>query len=919
MAGLLLLPCFSSFAADGVDQDFEFASRLIDYGFPDFADKVVQNALRLHPEMKDRAKLVQAQILISRRKFTEAEEIVKAMGTDNPKAQAISLALAKGYYAMGETEKAKQLYGEFFKRYEGRVPTDPDLLRFYQDSAYQFGQMLEMAGDKTGAVKAYARVLETNPDRSISRRLMADQADLYVKLASEGPADQREKNLAEAKKLCETIQWGGMDIWFGQSIITMAHIALVREDRMGAQKAIQGNLDILKQIDTFIQEEGLPMSVSPMAGARFLLGELIQQDADALARQKRRDEAIQAYGRALVEFYNVFAKYGDSDWGPLSGVRAQKIKSLLETEYGKRVNVDLGSFQTKAAEAQFRLADNLFRQKKYQEATVEYLKNLNNFPETDASVMALGNLLLSYANLDDKLMVKVIMAYMGERFAGKDVAAMALLAAGKFYFDQKDEAMYGIAYDTYLKHFPRHSRAAGILFTLAGLRRQANDLDGAMKYYQRIVDGYPKDPFYPKALHQIAWGYFAASNYEGAIQGLAHFIQEAQPGPDKAQAQFALGDCYRQLGKLKEALAAFTLVLQWLAPKNNPYATSAADVKKNQELLEKAAYYRGYCLQRIQDSPEAVREYRAQGIKAYDQFVALFSKSELAPKALNGKGTIQLELGQFDTAARTFDDLAVKYPDSDAGKSALFSLIRSAMEIKQYGQAKSAFDKMMNRGGYSPDEFTRVGQLMMDAGLYPQAVQAFRQVIGSTEERSLLERSLYGLGRSYYELKNYPEAIKPLEELMEKYPKSGLFYEAKFTLGGAYRETGSLSNAVLAMSDVLRYAETNTLVNKASMELGYIQEQQGDLQAALASFSRVALLGDPADTQIRPLVEESILKSIDLSDQLKRYQDEMDSCDQYLKLFPTGAKVEDVRKKKADAKLKAVHADATPEPAPQVP
>jgi pentatricopeptide repeat protein len=276
---------------------------------------------------------------------------------------------------------------------------------------------------------------------------------------------------------------------------------------------------------------------------------------------------------------------------------------------------------------------------------------------------------------------------------------------------------------------------------------------------------------------------------------------------------------------------------------------------------------------------------------------------------------IQLELSQFDAASKTFDDLAAKYPQSDEGKSALFSLIRSAMEIKQFDQAKSAFDKMMTRGGYTPDEFTRVGQMMLDAGLYPQAIQAFQQVAGSAQERSLLERSLFGLGKAYYELKKYPESIKALEELMLKYPKSGLFYDAKFTLGGAYRETGSLSNAVLAMSDVLKYATTNTLVNKASMELGNIQEQQGELQASLASFSRVALLGDPADSQIRPLVEESILKCIDLSDQLKRYQDELDSCDQYLKLFPTGAKVEDVRKKKADAKLKAVHASAAPEPA----
>ena len=42
------------------------------------------------------------------------------------------------------------------------------------------------------------------------------------------------------------------------------------------------------------------------------------------------------------------------------------------------------------------------------------------------------------------------------------------------------------------------------------------------------------------------------------------------------------------------------------------------------------------------------------------------------------------------------------------------------MEIKQYDQAKSAFEKMMTRGGeYTPDEFVRIGQMMLDAGLYP--------------------------------------------------------------------------------------------------------------------------------------------------------------------------------------------------------
>lgn len=916
VVSLALLPLRPA-CADEIDQDFRFASGLIELGFPDFAEKVVQQVLRLHPDQKDRATLIQAEILISRRKFGEAEELVKAMGAENPKAQAISLALAKGYYAMGETDKAKELYNAFFKQYEGKAPTDPDLLRFYQDSAYQFGQMLEMAGDKAGAVKAYSRVISTNPDRNTVRRLQAAQAELYVEMASDAPLDDRDKSLSEARKLCETIQWGGLDIWFGQSIITLAHIEMVKGNKPQAQKVLQGNMDILKEIDQFLQDEGLPLSVSPMAGARFLLGQLLLEDAEALAKSTgKQAEAVQAYGKALGEFYNVFAKYSDSDWGPEAGVHAQEIKSLLEQQYGKKVNVELGQFQSKAAEAQFRLADNLFRQKKYREAAEEYLKNLNQFPETDASPNALANLALGYANLDDKLYVRMVVEYLGERFPKSDAAALAVLAVGKYYFDLKDEPAYLQAYESYLKHFPKHARAAGILFTLAGLRKQAGDDAGAAKYYERIVQGYPQDQYYTKALSQMAWQYYAATNYVGAVRGFAAYLSEAQPGPDKAQAQFALAECYRRIEKPAEAIAEYEKLIQWIAPKNNPYATSAADAQKNAALLEKAVFQRAYSYSRIREPAASIPENRAKAVKAFEQFIALFPNSELAPKALNGKGTAQLEIGQFDVAAKTFDELAAKYPNSDEGKSALFALVRSAMEIKQYDQARSAFAKMMaNQALYTADQFARIGQTMLDAGQYEQAIEAFEQVVRMSQERALLERALYGLGRAHYELKDYPAAIRSFEELMEKYPKSGLFYDAKFALGGAYRETGSLTNAMLALSDVFKYADKPLIINKASVELGAIQTQLGDQQGALASYLRVALLANPDDPELRPLVEESLLASVTLGMDMKRYADVQDSCDQYLKVFPNGDKVEWVRRTKADAKLKATQAAAAAPPA----
>ena len=904
---------------ENLDEEFQFASGLVELGFPDFADKVVQQILRLHPDQKSRAQLIQAEVLISRRKFEDAEKLVVEMGMDNTKAQAISLALARGYYSIGDTDKASKLYTEFFKRYETRMPTDPDLLRFYQDSAYQFGQMLEMAGQTEDAIKAYGRILTTKPDKQTQRRILAKQAELYVKQAgSITDRAQQEKLLGEAKKLCDTIQWGGMDVWFGQSVITLAHMDLVKGDRAAAEKTLMGNLDIFKEIDQFLKEEGLPLSVSPMAGARFLLGELFQYQAETMEKQKRgQDEIVAMYGKSLTEFYNVFAKYGESDWGQTAGVRAGAIKSVLEDRYGRKVNVDLGQKAAAAVAGYFKLPDNLFRQKKYQAAVDEYIKTLNQFPETEVTPVALGNMMESYAELGDVLMVKTILSYTAERLAGNDTAALALLRIGKYYFDKKDEPMYMLAYNAYLEGFPKHDRAAAILFTLAGLKKQQGDEQAASQFFEQIVKNYPKDQYYPRALSQMAWGYYAATNYEKAVEGFRVFIKESQPSPGKALAQFALAESLRQLNRLNEASVEYEIVIQWLAPKNNPYGTSVADVKKNQELLEKAVFQRAYCYAKMTEPADSVADFRSRAIRGYDQFISLFADSAMAPPALSAKGTVQLEVGQHDAAMQTFDQLAAKYPNSPEGKSALFALTRSAMEIKLYDQARSAFEKMLaNSKAYSADEFTRIGQLMLDAKLYPEAVKAFTHVRGSTEERALLERALFGLGSAYYAQKDYPNAVEALEEMMQRYPKSGLFYDAKFTLGRAYRETGRLDDAVKAMTDVFKFADTPVLLNQASYDLGMIQKEQGDKVAALASFLRIGLLADPENPELRPLVEKSLLESINIGMELERYDDVQDSAELYLKIFPEGEAVAMVRQVRQDARLRAAQqAAASAQPA----
>ena len=768
LAGCLML---GGTAQAGVDEDFAFASGLVSYSpsFPDFAQKVVDAVLAKDPAQKDRSKIIQAEILIQRRQFADAEALIAEMGIANPKSQAISLALARNYFAIGEMDKSKKLYEDFFKQY-AQMPTDPDVARFYRDAAYQFAQMQSMAGDYEGAAASYQRVETVAEGNEQKRALQVSRAQALVKAAEKKSGDEKNKLLDDAKKVCETLQWGGLDLQFVDSIVIMANIELAKGNPAGAQKVLMDYMDIIKPIDDTLAQLGLPMRESPMAGARSLLGRLMKEAADKLDADKKADEAIKAYSGALGEYYNVFVKYGDSDWGPSAGMAAKEIKGILETRYGKTVKIDLpDTLATKAAGTEFMMADNLFRQKKYAEAAAEYLRVLSQFPEAaELSVGALGNLVQCYMNLNDSLYAKVVANYLGERFAAKsDIPAKALISVAQLYDKAGNADMAKYMFDRYLAYCPADPRAGQILFYLASKAETAGRQDEANAYLAKIITDYQGDQNYPKALSKRAWKAYGDKDYAGAIDGMKLFIEQSQPSPTKAQAMFALGDCYRRTDKLADAVRQFNALIAAIAPEGNPYANSQADKDRNAKLLEQTRFYFAYSLSRL--PTDATRK---AAIAKLDEFLGFYPKSDLAAKSLNLKGSLQMALKDV-AANETFARLAAEYPETDEGKNAQYARINGALELGQFDQAREALAAMLaNPGSYKVDEFARVGQAMLDKEQWQEAANAFGRVTSQTEERALLERALYGTGAAKYELGDHAGAVAALNELMVKWPNS---------------------------------------------------------------------------------------------------------------------------------------------------
>jgi tetratricopeptide (TPR) repeat protein len=896
--------------AQTLDDDFAFASGLVEWGFSDFALKYAESLQAANPGVADRVNLIRAQGLIASRKFSEAEDIVRRLPSGSSQADAIRLALANAYFASGEDGKASAIYQDFFNRFPD-TPSDPDLLRFYRDAAFRYAGMLEKSGDLPAALTAYERVLNTNPENDVARRIKTERSQILLKLAQQNHNNMRDDYAYRTRQAIDDIQWGGVDLWFGQSIITLANVELVYNDINKAQEVLDENMEILEQIETLLEESNMPRSLSPMAGARFLSGEMSRRAAGQSERENNPDEALKNYAAALNEFYNVFVQYGESDFGPEAGVQAQAVKDILESRYGRTIKIDLGERAGEAAETAVRLGDTLYRQRKFTEAADAYLRAANQFPEQEPVLKSFGNLLLAYANLDNTLMVKAIASYVGERFAGQPDGANALLAAAKFYVDNNRADMFGALYDIFLAAHPEHERAGTVLFYLASQLKKAGDEAAAASYLRRIIDNYPQDQYYPAALNQVAFSYYQTGDFETAITYFRRLINETTAGIEQAQARFNLADALSRLNRFAESAAEYSGLLKEIGGDAEVYRSTEEVRNRVRDLQEKSSYQLALCLARITEPAERVNAYRQQAIKAYQLFVNKYGDSELAPRALNGMGTVQLELQLFDDATATFDELARKYPNSEEGKNALFSLARAAMEIGEFDQGVAAFNRMMSESArFQPEEFIRLGIMMGDAGYAREAISAFSEVQKKVQalpaaeqeaKRPLIERALFGGAQAYYKAERYEEAIQTAQELLTRYPQSGLFYEAKFIECEAYRDLGRNQEAVTALNDVINFATDSALINRATVTLAGIQRNHGELTEALASYQRLALLADRNDPANLPLIESAFLASVEIAAELQRYQDVIANADDYAELFPQGQHIETIRAKRREA------------------
>lgn len=934
------------YADESIERELEYIRGLNELGFGDYASIVLESVRGKHDgDVVARAELT---ILIAQGKFDEAEALVAKRPDKNSQTTwAMRLQIADGHYAWSRPHEMRKGYDAFIKAFSQKVPDN--MREFVLNYSYRYTQMLISLGQDKRAVAAMKTLLKSGPPKETKRQFQIELAEILMRTGESTTGDARKKLFAEAMELCEDVQWGGRDLWFGRSAVMIAHMRLVEGNREGARKIIIGYMDDLKAIHQslvdYAKEQGddYVLSLTPIAECRYLLGKLHLEDAmDAFAAAEEAENAREARqldakaeahligklisgkrrdkNAALYHLYNVFVKYPTTVWSAKSGQAANRIIDILK-ERGREISIEKIDM-TEVIRAQFKEAKAKLAQQDFKNAAEAYLSTLALFPDSPVSVESLAGLAECYIELQDELYVEMVLEYLADRFAtNPDLAekagdAVARTARTYARLDFKQRADEVNAF--FFSRFTSHPNVPRVVFRLGEDQFRIKIYDAALPFYERVRDEHQKSSVYLDAMQRIAFCYAGLDRKKEAIAAFKDYIallDNQPPRQARVTSMFKLAELYREAGAINSAYNQYAAIVKLMKGSRQKYENTPDEREANQKILEGSMFWRARMISLRTKAPKKIPEgkpatdaywqqyYKLLAIKYYKEMVDAYPTSHIAPAALGQIGTLYTLVKKPGGAREALDRLQKDYPDTTEAKNALFILAKNLLELKQKKEAVATFKQMFTgeKGRYSASQITEAGQYLYGVHDYETAQQAFARALELTEDKRMTERLLLWTGKTLRAKEDYQGAIDAIEKMLALSPKSAYTVEAAFILARSYAEVAQAADAdaektknfeksMKAIKRIFQYtnASDKETRSRADIELADVQVLRGQTREALGSYMRIWLLRSSRDPLERPFKEEAFSKAVPMMLEAKRWIDVKDTCEEYLAEFPAG-------------------------------
>lgn len=259
-----------------------------------------------------------------------------------------------------------------------------------------------------------------------------------------------------------------------------------------------------------------------------------------------------------------------------------------------------------------------------------------------------------------------------------------------------------------------------------------------------LIRRYPSSPLRTEANMEIAGTYLANEQYREAIPFLKNVISDPNSSR-KPRAYLRLGIAYVNLDNNTEALKQYTALLEQYP--NSPEAESALESARAIYVDEGR-------------SSEYVEFARKMGVS-----VSASQEDELAYQ----EAEVQFNNGNFQAAARKFEDYVAKFPNGKYALEALYYKSEIYFNQKDLPRSVQGYEELSDRvphkfGERSLLQAARIN--FFDLKQYDKAEKYFTKLKDfATSEESRLE-AMRGLLRSQFQLEKWGEAVPNAKELL---------------------------------------------------------------------------------------------------------------------------------------------------------
>jgi len=557
---------------------------------------------------------------------------------------------------------------------------------------------------------------------------------------------------------------------------------------------------------------------------------------------------------------------------------------------------------------------------------------------------------------DLMLMADTVAAHLSERFCENPKlmkeAGDQVRRIGEHYGEQKMEDKKRETYALFFRDYPTHYAAGQLVMSFGEREFAAKNYVGALVYYKQIAESYTNSPYYLDALNRITQVYKEEGDRVNEMAALETYISKLaaseRPGHPFVVAKFRLADAQREYGNmlvkaaatnetpeavesgqtnavawLTRAIMGFADVSKMLTESQAAYQANDEDRKRNEQMKEMALFTKALCLTQIQFPPDKIDLYRKGAIAAYEDYVKQYPQGSLAAKALLQVATLYTVMKDVPKAQAAFEKLSKEYPNSDEAKNSVPLLAKSLIDLGLRGEGVAKYREMFAAGGkYTEMQFMGAGQALEEAREYDLALQAYDKVLATAKDVALIAPAKLGRARSLVGQKKFAEARKLLTEFTKdkEFSKLMVVVDANKLLVEVASEEGKtekndeirkelFNTAVDAIKMCQAYvkdevekreldlAAGRVLVRKmeAEKKLGLAEQAKETRGKAIVQFKVMIATINPGNVGLANVLEKAYYSCLPLMLEHGVFDQAVEDCETYLRIFPNGSHTTEVK------------------------